>query len=97
MDFWESPALWVWPPDSCITIASTIRLMQFTFSIFPSSPQHKIKSESYGSIGGFVPLQTDLMLLRILATVPGVFPELIFGRLTLAKSSNESHWEFEGN
>lgn len=44
-----------------------------------------------------MPLQTDLMLLRILATVSGVFPKLIVGRLTLARSSNESHREGGGN
>lgn len=44
-----------------------------------------------------MPLQTDLMLLRILATVSGVFPEFIVGRLTLARSSNESHREGWGN
>lgn len=44
-----------------------------------------------------MPLQTDLMLLRILVTVSGVFPELIVGRLTVARSSNESHCEGGGN
>lgn len=43
MDFWKSPALWVWPPDSCITMASTIRLMQFKISLFPDSAQCKKK------------------------------------------------------
>lgn len=44
-----------------------------------------------------MPLHTDLMLSRILATVSGVFPEFRVGRLTLARSSNESHCEDGGN
>lgn len=57
----------------------------------------KERGTSYGSMGGLMPLQTDLMLLRILATVSGVFPEFIVGRLTLARSSNKSHCEGGGN
>lgn len=44
-----------------------------------------------------MPLQTDLILSRIFVTMAGVFPELIVGRLTLARSSKESHFEGGGN